>query len=325
MSVPGVIQATLFAKKAPVEGDNTWSLSSMGEMLGFSGPIRKQRLNWNVPIWILPQSSEHFRAGFPAEQYGNCVIHSRIGNSLGLKTGDDIDLEVQGEKFTTKVVLIENDEFDLVIDAVNADGFGFRIAKLQKDAPVSELLLKEGECTLEITHQDMFKATTIGAPMGGIILEFTAIEKNGISGYGFCIHSSIDTDNCMVINQLVMGRRNCGDSCSQNEAHYAALVEGLIWASRLKTKKLWVCGVSHFVISQLVAHVEIQTGATEEPYYHRAFDLLEKIKDSGALIEILHVEDSVRATKLASKALGEKSVVVECNWKNINKQMTRLG
>mmetsp|Transcript_41393 Transcript_41393/g.86884 ORF Transcript_41393/g.86884 Transcript_41393/m.86884 type:complete len:169 (-) Transcript_41393:6-512(-) len=153
---------------------------------------------------------------------------------------------------------------------------------------------------------------------GSAKLYFDGASRNnphGPCGYGF----HIETDDSNK-EPLVQGSGYSGMKKSSNQMEYEGLIEGLVWATRLRLTRLTVAGDSQLIIKQLTGEYSIKN--------HRLKALRKKVQDLLSRSDELEVnyqhiprEENEIADRLANKAIGARENVTKCNWPNINKLM----
>lgn len=174
---------------------------------------------------------------------------------------------------------------------------------------------------LKIEMQAMWAGMAVVKYRGKACLHVDGASRNnpqGPTGYGFRITIG---DKPNKGDELVRGYGHGGMNRSNNEMEYIALLEGLIWAERLRLKQLVIHSDSELIVRQVTGEYQIRNPRLQE-LHAKVMPLVNEIKKNAqvSIKQIPRAENSI-ADCLANLGIDTRENVTACNWRNVNRLM----
>lgn len=281
--------------------------------------LQAQSENATVRSWSLPAFLVATRSFSVMMATGDdlVIVRSRIAEALGVQSGDTVDFFVAeiGETWSLQIAVRDNIKSDVLIH----DLLSLSLAKSVTTTGVGMTINLKSGTMLNCTNQEMWAGMKAIEKKGSAKLYFDGASRNnphGPCGYGYHIERTDDGER----DVLVQGSGYCGMERTSNEMEYEALIEGVLWASRLDLKQLVIAGDSELIIKQMNGEYSIRN--------HRLRTLNETVRNllgrcDGLEVTYMHIPRNYNqiADNLANDAIETRMNVTTCNWPNINRLM----
>lgn len=279
--------------------------------------------SWSGPVYFMAMCSPSVMRSVGQGNY--YTLSSRIANELGIREGDQVEVEIEELNLTCtlKIHVQDGIEPDFIING--AMGMGQQVRMIQGftgAGPDGTYLKTLSGDTICVQDQSLFAGLAIVPPKtGSIKLYFDGGCRNnphGPAGYGFHIISGA--------KELVKGFGYKEGEHTSNSMEYRGLIEGLIWANRLRAKTVIIKGDSELVIKQVQGHYRVQN-RTLENLCIEAQKIILEMRDtlsseeryqSQVSFEHISRTENQAADALANKGMDLKENKVEVNWNNVN-------
>lgn len=254
------------------------------------------------------------------------IIRSRIAKTLSIRNGDNVEITFNdtGDTFTLQVTVQDNIACCNTCDVLIHDYISLGIAEsFTMDRSGETVLFKSGNRLVPSMQYLWAGLREVPTKNGWALLFFDGASKNnprGPAGCGFRIVRGGSSPRNG--DELVEGSCFAGANRSSNEMEYEGLIEGLVWATRLKLNMLTICGDSELIINQLTGRYSIKNHRLKA-LHARVTDLLQQGDAESTHISFKHIprEENQLADLLANRAIIMKKNVVTLNWPNVNALM----
>lgn len=278
--------------------------------------------SWSGPVYFCELTSHSVMMSVGQGNY--YTLGSRIANELGIREGDKVKVEIEELNLTCKLKIHvqEGIKPDFIING--ASGYGEQVMMIQGFScrPNGTHYITLSGDTIRVPEQSLFAGMAIIPPkIGSIKLYFDGGCRNnphGPAGCGFLIISGA--------KELVKGYAYKEGEHTSNSMEYRGLIEGLIWADRLRAKTITIKGDSELIIKQVEGNYRVQN-PTLENLCNEAQKLILKIRDpqstketfqSQVCFEHISRSENQAADALANKGMDRKENKVVVNWNNVN-------
>jgi ribonuclease HI len=296
MGLPGAVQVTLRSPRPIDASVETWSLPAYGLQM------KSPSVGWVTGKDLV-------------------VIRSRIAEALNIKDGENVEFTFNetGDKFAFQVKVKDDISSDIIMNGL--ENLGLTEGSYSANSNGTTVKFKSSGRELTLGMQHMWAGMGVVHIQGSACLFFDgASRKNpqGPAGYGFHILRDGSTRKG---DKLIEGYCYAGMNRSSNEMEYEALIEGLIWATRLNLNSLTVCGDSELIINQVTGKNSTNNDRLKV-LHTKVKKMLERY---GQELEIIfkHIprEENKIADILANQAIDTKKNVINLNWSNVNNLM----
>ena len=314
MGVPGAVQVRVKSSRG-VEGTEAGSAIVS---------------SWSMPIFGVVMRSYSILSGIGEDMV---IMRSRIAEALGICSGDIVEFELVdvGDTFRFPIKINDNMKCDVLIHDWCTLGIATRIEWNREGEKVT---LASGK-TLFTKNQEMWAGIKAVEHKGTAVLHFDGASRGnpkGQAGYAFRITVGEDSTNETGLisslvqpfshgTELIRGYGYGGGDRTTTEMEYTGLFEGLIWALRLDSKHIKVCGDSRMVLGQVFEQFPVEDG--ELSILQAKVAALLDGKPSETMVTYSHVtrEDNRMAELLANMGIDARENVTVCNWDNVNSFM----
>ena len=293
--------------------------------------------SWTMPIYGCVSRSFTVGRGTGDNEV---IMKSRIAEALGIRDGDFVEFELVDVGDTIRLPVKVFDYKYMCTDVLIHDWFYLGIAtdsqrNRREGHTVGETVTLASGKTLFLPTQEMWAGMRACQLKGTVVLHFDGASRGnpkGQAGYAFRITVGEDSTNeTGLINSLVQpfshgtelirGYGYGGGDRTTTEMEFTGLLEGLIWALRLDSKHIKVCGDSRMVLGQVFEGFLVEEG--ELSILQAKVAALLDGKPSETTVTYSHVsrEDNRMAELLANMGIDARENVTVCNWNNVNNYM----
>ncbi|KAL3760333.1 hypothetical protein ACHAWU_006331 [Discostella pseudostelligera] len=285
-----------------------------------------------VSSWTMPIFGAVIRSYSVAMATGDDLVmmKGRIAKALGIRDGDvvEFDLVDVGDTVRLPVKIKDNINSDVLIHDWSSLGIASRSTFTLEGESVE---LVSGK-TLFLPMQEMWAGMRVVERKGTVVLHFDGASRGnpkGRSGYAFRI--TVGEHETGLISSLVQpfshgtelirGYGYGGMDCTTTEMEYTGLLEGLIWALRLDSRHITICGDSRIVLGQVFEQFPVEDSKLATLHAKVTALMDEKPKDT--IITYSHVsrDDNRMAELLVNMGIDSRENVTVCNWDNVNNFM----
>jgi ribonuclease HI len=289
--------------------------------------------SWSMPIYGVVMRSYSIMSAFGEDWV---LMQSRIAEALGIHSGDIVEFELVGVGDTFRLPIKINDKMkcDVLIHDWTTLGIAARIEMDSRKYEGEKVTLASGK-TFFTTTQEMWAGMKAVEHKGTAVLHFDGASRGnpkGQGGYAFRITVGEDSNNETGLisslvqpfshgTELIRGYGYGGGDRTTTEMEYTGLLEGLIWALRLDSKHIKVCGDSRLVLGQVFEQFPVEDG--ELSILQAKVAALLDGKPSETIVTYSHVtrEDNRMAELFANMGIDARENVTVCNWDNVNNFM----
>ena len=290
-----------------------------------------------VSSWTMPIYGAVIRSYSVGSGMGDDLVHirTRIAEALGIRDGDVVEFDLVDVGDTIRVPVKVIDENSLRPDVLIHDWFALGIATDSRMTREGVTVTLASGKTLFVPKQEMWAGMRLISYKGTVVLHFDGASRGnpkGQGGYAFRITVGEDSNNETGLvsslvqpfshgTELIRGYGYGGGDRTTTEMEYTGLLEGLIWALRLDSKHIKVCGDSRLVLGQVFEQFPVEDG--ELSRLQSKVAVLLDGKPSETTVTYSHVsrEDNRMAELLANMGIDARENVTVCNWNNVNNFM----